>query len=160
MPQRNPAGKTRDASRAPDGTVVADVPPKADAPTMASWRRVNRGGMGNSWGELLRHQHQNQGTGARHDKAKFAKPIRRELGRPGHSHSASFDRRCRPETFRTAMATVFFYCFQCLKKRKTCRCSAPLSCHTSNQDFNRSSHGGSWGRQVPRAGRVYAGGVK
>jgi len=38
-------------------------------------------------------------------------------------------------------------------------CSAPLSCHTSDQDFNRSSHGGSWGRQVPRAGRVYAGGV-
>jgi hypothetical protein len=35
----------------------------------------------------------------------------------------------------------------------------PLSCHTSDQDFNRSSHGGSWGRQVPRAGRVYAGGV-
>ncbi len=56
VPQRNPAGNAREASRpatapsrarAPDGTAVADAP-RADAPTVASWRRVNRVGMGNS----------------------------------------------------------------------------------------------------------------
>jgi hypothetical protein len=51
VPQRNPAGKAREVSRlaaaAPDGAAVADAPPRADAPIMASWRRVNRVGMGN-----------------------------------------------------------------------------------------------------------------
>ena len=60
MPQRNPAGKAREASReagapssgrAPDGTAVADAP-RADAPTAASWRRVNCVGMGHSAIEL------------------------------------------------------------------------------------------------------------
>src|ERR1700738_1810065 len=54
--QRNPAGKAREDSRpaaapspgrAPDGAAVADAP-RADAPTMESWRRVNRVGIGNS----------------------------------------------------------------------------------------------------------------
>ena len=51
-----PAGKAREASRmaaapssgrVPDGAAIADAP-RADAPTVATWRRVNRVGMGNS----------------------------------------------------------------------------------------------------------------
>jgi hypothetical protein len=41
--------------------------------------------------------------------AHFAEPIHREMGGPGHSHSASFDHLRRPETFRTAMATAFLW---------------------------------------------------
>src|SRR5205823_6620276 len=56
VPQRNPAGNARETSRSssapspgrgPDGADAAAAP-RADAPTVPSWRRVNRMGMGNS----------------------------------------------------------------------------------------------------------------
>ena len=68
--------------------------------------------------------------------------------------TTSANQRRFPKSVSDRSTYVIHY-FQCFKNGKTRHCSAPLSCHTSDQDFNRSS----WGRQVPRAGRVYAGGV-
>jgi hypothetical protein len=41
--------------------------------------------------------------------AQLATPICRDKDGLGRSHSCSFDHRRRPETFRTAMATAFFW---------------------------------------------------